>query len=349
MSTPTVLVSGGVDSSVALAELVAAGERPQAAYLKIWLEDDTVFGPGCPWEEDLDYVRATCELLGVPLSVVPLQQAYRERIIAYTLAELRAGHTPSPDLLCNREIKLGAFLEVFGQARGVVATGHYARRTESPSGEPELRLAVDPVKDQTYFLSRLELAQLERVRFPLGGLAKAAVRARAQQLGLPAAARPDSQGLCFLGRVHWNDFVRAHLGERPGAIVDEDGRELGGHRGHWFLTLGQRHGLGLSGGPYFVVAKDPERDLIVVRHTNDPRPLANTLELREAHWLGPAPQLGEQLLVKLRHGPHLVKATYTDELSITLETADRGAAPGQFVVFYRADRCVGSAVVVGRR
>jgi tRNA-specific 2-thiouridylase len=348
VSRPTVLVSGGVDSSVALAELVAAGARPQAAYLKIWLEDDTVFGPGCPWEEDLHYVQATCELLGVPLTVVPLQQAYRERIVAYTLAELRAGHTPSPDLLCNREIKLGAFLEVFEAARGVVATGHYARRTESASGESELRRAVDPVKDQTYFLSRLTPSQLERVRFPLGALPKAAVRARARELGLPAAARPDSQGLCFLGRVHWNDFVRAHLGERPGAIVDEDGRELGRHRGHWFVTLGQRHGLGLSGGPYFVVAKDPARDLVVVRHASDPRPLSSTIDLSDPHWLATVPEPGEQLRVKLRHGPQLAAATYRDG-AITLEAPDRGAAPGQFAVFYRDDLCVGSAVVVGRR
>lgn len=350
------LVSGGVDSSVALARLVAAGARPRAFYLKVWLEDELAFLGDCPWEEDLAFARAVCSTLGVPLEVVSLQQAYRTRIVEHTLAELRAGRTPTPDVFCNREIKLGAFLEDAGSGFDAVATGHYARRIVDQDGQARLALARDPVKDQTYFLSRIEPHQLERVRFPLGDLPKVEVRRIAAELGLSTAARPDSQGLCFLGRIRWKDFVAAHLGTQPGPIVDESGTELGTHLGHWFVTLGQRHGLGLSGGPWFVVAKDPDLNLVVVRHHSSPLPDPREIAVEAPHWLGQPAAIGESLRVKLRHGPALVEATWEEGTSgpntgsntVRLAEADRGAAPGQLVVLYRDELCVGSALIAAR-
>lgn len=345
--TTGVLVSGGVDSSVALALMVQAGMRPTAFYLKVWLEDELGFLGDCPWQEDLHYARAVCERLGVPLEVVPLQRAYRERIVEMCLAELRSGRTPTPDVFCNREIKLGAFLEAVGSEITTVATGHYARRTRAPSGAPLLELARDRTKDQTYFLSRLDVGQLDRTLFPLGDLTKSEVRRLADQLSLATASRPDSQGICFLGRIRWRDFIQAHLGVRTGPILDESGREIGQHRGHWFLTLGQRHGLGLGGGPWFVVAKDPEANSITVRHASSSVEDPRKVPVEAAHWIADPPQPGEGVTVKVRHGPALADATWHGS-HVVLGQGDRGTAPGQLVVVYRGEVCLGSALIASR-
>jgi tRNA-specific 2-thiouridylase len=342
-----VLVSGGVDSSVALARVIAEGAQPVAYYLKVWLEDELGFLGECPWEEDLGFARSVCDRLGVPLQVVPLQRAYRERIVELCLAELRAGRTPTPDVFCNREIKLGAFLDEVGPTVTTVATGHYARRTIAADGSPQLALARDRTKDQTYFLSRLDPGQLARARFPLGDLPKPEVRRVAAELGLTTASRPDSQGICFLGRIRWRDFIEAHLGAQPGPIVDEHGRELGQHRGHWFVTLGQRHGLGLGGGPWFVVAKDSTTNVVTVRHGSSPLDDRREIPVEEAHWIAAPASLGERVKVKVRHGPALAGATWRGS-HVTLDQGDRGTAPGQLVVVYRDEVCLGSALIASR-
>ena len=265
-----VLTSGGVDSSVALATLAQAGHDVHAFYLKVWLEDELEHLGDCPWEEDLRYARAVAGQFGVPLTVIPLQRAYREGVVAYLLEELERGGTPSPDLFCNSRIKFGAFpdwvdAEVPGRRFERVATGHYARRVETADGV-ELHRAPDPVKDQTYFLSRIGARQLDRAMFPVGDLRKAEVRALAAGRGLAPRDRPDSQGICFLGNVRYRDFVAAHLGERAGPVVDEaTGEQLGTHRGHWLFTIGQRRGLGLSGGPWYVSGKEPAANRVLVR------------------------------------------------------------------------------------
>lgn len=359
-----VLLSGGVDSSVALLSLREAGERDLTAFfLKVWLEEETLGFSDCPWEEDLASARAVAEALGVPLEVVPLQREYRERIVGYAVDELRAGRTPSPDVLCNRQIKLGAFLEAVEKDFDTVASGHYARVVERPppaeaSGPAErwLATAADRVKDQTYFLSQLTAAQLARCRFPLGDLTKAEVREIADRHGLATARRPDSQGLCFLGEIPFDAFVRAHLGERPGPIRDVDGgRTLGEHRGHWFYTLGQRKGLGLSGGPWFVTGKSVEDDTVWVTHGDR---LAETAPDRftvpAPHWITRAPGVGAymELRVKVRHGPaslgcRVEPAPERGEgaLAVTLERPDPGLAPGQFAVFYDGELCLGGGAM----
>lgn len=351
-----VLVSGGVDSSVALAELSRQpGLELTAFYLKIWLEDELAYLGECPWEEDLRHARAVCETLSVPLEVIPLQRAYHERVVDHALAELARGRTPSPDLHCNAHIKFGAFLDAVGHDFERVATGHYARVEHPPTPDlpSRLLLAADAKKDQTYFLSRLKPEQLARALFPIASLQKDEVRARARSLGLATAERPDSQGICFLGQIAYPEFVRFHLGERPGPIVDIDTREvLGEHRGVWFHTIGQRKGLGLGGGPWFVVGRDVAHDTVLVAHQSRVAPHhRHRFEVEDAHWLGAAPTSGEPLSVKLRHGPRRTKCVLDTlegapgRLLVSMESPDQGVASGQYAVFYRGDECLGSAAI----
>ncbi len=209
------LLSGGVDSAVALKRLCDAGHDVTAFYLKIWLEDDLAFLGDCPWNADLGYVREICVQLNIPFEVVPLQREYFDRVVTAAIAELKAGRTPSPDIHCNALVKFGAFYDTIDDSFGQVATGHYAR-IDRHNGRSQLCCAPDPVKDQTYFLAKLRQDQLARACFPIGDLQKSQVRAIAESANLPPKNRKDSQGICFLGKISYRDFVRSYLGEKPG-------------------------------------------------------------------------------------------------------------------------------------
>ena len=346
-----VLLSGGVDSSVALRLLLEEGADVTAYYLKVWLEDEVqTFGGDCPWEEDLRFVRATCDAVGVPVDIVSLQTEYYERIVEHVLAELCAGRTPSPDIFCNRRIKFGAFLERMGEEAAVVASGHYAQVETTPTGVRLLR-AADPVKDQTYFLSQMTQAQLQQVRFPIGHLPKAEVRRLAQQYALPARDRKDSQGICFLGKIDYRQFVEFHLGQRDGAIIDADtGQHLGTHLGYWFYTIGQRFGLGLSGGPWYVVGKQVEDNTLSVAHADRRAARSrSSFDVDGANWINDAPEEG-RLQVKLRHGPRSIPCCLQklgDTIwHVDLDEADDGIASGQHAVFYDDNACLGGAVIL---
>ncbi|MEM9596847.1 MAG: tRNA 2-thiouridine(34) synthase MnmA [Acidobacteriota bacterium] len=352
-----VLLSGGVDSSVALSLLHRSGEhRLTAFYLKIWLEDELSFAGHCPWEDDLKDARAVCDGLGIPLEVVPLQREYHEAVVRWAVSELRAGRTPSPDILCNRKVKFGAFLDYLEDAHpgqfGRIVSGHYARCAPGKDGRHRLLRGVDPVKDQTYFLFRLTQDQLGRCLFPLGGLHKREVRALARGMGLPNRDRPDSQGICFLGSLPYDAFVRGQLGEWPGEIRRIDtGSTLGDHRGHWFHTIGQRKGLGLGGGPWFVVDKDPERNLIWVAHGDDlDDHRRRTFRVTDVHWIEGSPPAEGHLGLRIRHGPKIlageVSALGDGTLSIRLPEPDPGVAPGQVAVLYDGDVCLGGGGIV---
>lgn len=362
-----VLLSGGVDSSVALHRLLASpGPKPIAFYLKIWLEDELSHLGHCPWEEDLRFAREVCEAAAVELRVVPLQRRYHELVVDWALDELRAGRTPSPDVLCNQRIKFGAFFDFLDELGpfDTVASGHYARLERSPGTGPgddkrdapvRLLRGLDPVKDQTYFLHELDQSQLQRAAFPIGSLSKAEVRQEAERLGLANRSRPDSQGICFLGKIRFEDFVRAHLGDRPGPIRSIDSGEiLGEHRGHWFFTVGQRKGLGLGGGPWYVVAKEPATDTLWIAQGQRLSEFCRSrFRVPKVHWIAEVPETGP-VGVRVRHGPRMADAHFEwldpeqpreGGIGIHLAEPDPGIAAGQVAVLYRGQVCLGGGQI----
>lgn len=350
------LLSGGVDSSVALHLLLRQGHEVTAFYLKIWLEDELAFLGTCPWEDDLAYCREVCAAAGVPLEVVPLQREYHQKVVAWAIDELRAGRTPSPDVLCNQRIKFGAFLDLLDESRGApgeggfdrIASGHYARLGEE-DGEVTLLRGADPAKDQTYFLFQLEQRQLRRCLFPVGHLLKSEVRALAAELALPNRDRKDSQGICFLGKIPFDDFVRGHLGERPGPLRRLPGGErMGNHRGHFLFTVGQRKGLGLGGGPWYVVRKELASDTVWICHQRDlERFRRDELLVPQPHWIG-RPMAAGECDLRVRHSPRTAAARVDPEgpgLRVRLAAPDPGIAPGQVAVFYQGEICRGGGQI----
>jgi tRNA-specific 2-thiouridylase len=368
-----VLLSGGVDSSTALISLKEHYPDAQitAYYLKIWLEDELASLGSCPWEEDLEYARGASDLTRIPLKVVSLQREYWDRVVSYTVAEIRAGRTPSPDIFCNQRIKFGAFLDHAGESLDRVASGHYAVVNKGDDGLYRISRSPDPVKDQTYFLSHLTQEQAALAMFPIGNMMKEQVRALAVKWNLPAQARKDSQGICFLGKIRYTDFIRHYMGEQEGPIVEDGtGRILGTHKGTWFYTIGQRSGLGLSGGPWFVVERNREENILVV--AGSPGAEANartTFTVVNPSWIA-GPPSGSRVTLKLRHGPRIVGATIrplrsgaaqernaedrnaeekpagsTKRYEVVMDESDRGVAPGQFSVFYNGEVCLGGAMI----
>lgn len=345
-----VLLSGGVDSSVALHLLKEQGHDVTAFYLKIWLEDELSYLGSCPWEEDLSYARAVCEQLKVPLEVISLQKAYRERVVAYTINEIRKGRTPNPDILCNTCIKFGLFFDCIDASFEKVATGHYAQLQEI-NGKIHLLRSPDPVKDQTYFLSYLKQAQLVRALFPIGHLRKDQVREYAKKYSLPTSERRDSQGICFLGKVRFNEFIKHYLGELPGALIEwETGKQLGEHKGFWYHTIGQRQGSGLAGGPWYVVTKDSVKNEVYVSRTYyDGNKKRDTFHVVQCNWISDIKPEKKELCVKMRHGKHMHDCIVTflsdHDVYVQLVENDQGIAPGQFAVFYDGDFCCGAGMI----
>lgn len=368
MKKIAVLVSGGVDSSVALAILKEEGHDLTAFYLKIWLEDELSYLGSCPWEQDLDFVKGVCEKLNVPLKIISMQQAYHERVVSYMLAEIRAGRTPNPDILCNQQVKFGAFYEAIDDSFDFVATGHYAQIEHGPISSV-LKKGIDPIKDQTYFLAYLSQTQLRRALFPIGGFEKTEVRALAKKYDLPTQDRKDSQGICFLGKFQFSDFLKAHLGTKQGDLIEfEINKKLATHDGYWFFTIGQRQGIGLSGGPWYVVSKDiaankvyisknygavrEHKSGMIVNSFNWNQQSPNEALLNGKNNSLPAPR--SQLDVRFRHGPAVHAATITmlgnhafsPTLKITLQTESKqGIAAGQFAVLYNGDICLGGGII----
>jgi tRNA-specific 2-thiouridylase len=282
--------------------------------------------------------------------VVSLQREYLDTVVAYALDELKSGHTPSPDVMCNRMIKFGAFVDRIGERFDFVASGHHAR-VGARDGLARLLRAADAHKDQTYFLCQLRQDQLVRSLFPIGDLTKAQVRDEARRLGLANADRPDSQGICFLGRVPFDDFVHHHLGERPGEIREAvTGELLGTHRGTWFHTIGQRRGLGLGSGPWYVVDKDHPNNIVTVVHADRLAQFQRRhFRIPLPHWIAGQPSTS-RLEVKIRHGRHMdpCAAVFDDDGGLSVElvgTQDPGIAPGQFAALYDGEECLGGGVM----
>jgi tRNA (5-methylaminomethyl-2-thiouridylate)-methyltransferase len=343
------LFSGGVDSSVAMKLLQEEGHDVTAHYLKIWLEDEMAFMGDCPWEEDMAYVRQTCDQLGIPLKVVNMQQEYFDTVVEYTINELKAGRTPSPDIMCNQNIKFGLFFKKMEAGYDKVASGHYAQIQEV-QGKYLLKEAPDTIKDQTYFLTYLSQEQLSKIIFPIGKYSKEEVRLLAEKYQLPAKSRKDSQGICFLGKIKYNEFIDYYLGEVKGEIIEiETDKVLGQHKGYWYHTIGQRQGLGLGDGPWYVVKKDLEKNIVYVsKQKKSDEVLRDELIATNINWIPEQPS-ETSLKVKLRHGPRKYNCTieYIDQSTarVKLDVQDQGLAAGQFAIFYCEDYCLGGGMI----
>lgn len=363
------LLSGGVDSAVATHLLVERGLRPDLYYIKIGMDDDEDLT--CTAEEDLELCQAIARRYRLPLEVIDLQKEYWERVVSYTMDHVKQGLTPNPDVMCNRLIKFGAFEEKVGHGYDRICTGHYARvvRDDELFADPRsgesidlsssaswLGTAPDPIKDQTDFLAQLDRHQVGKIMLPLGHLRKEQVRQIALDNKLAPARRKDSQGICFLGKINYNDFVRRFLGERVGDVIElETGKKVGEHRGYWFHTIGQRKGLGLGGGPWFVVKKDLAENILYVSHGYDNLlQYGRSFNIAGFHFLtgDPWPSSGSiDVTFKVRHTDRwrtgLLTRTTDGGFHIDGDDPIQGIAPGQFGVVYSRDGriCIGSGEI----
>lgn len=357
--TPKVLVgmSGGVDSSVAAALLVEAGYDVVGAYMKNWTLD--VPGMQCPWAEDLAYAKRTAVKLGIDLRVYDFQDAYKRDVVDYLVREYEAGRTPNPDIMCNQDIKFGLFLDTaLSEGFNFIATGHYARNSVEPSltrrppASFRLLQAKDTHKDQTYFLYRMGQKALAHTLFPLGNYTKQEVRKMAEARGLPAANKPDSQGICFIGEAPIQDFLRLYVDPKPGKIIDAGTHEVvGAHDGALFFTLGQRKGLGIGGGtPYYVVGKSMDANEVYVSHSPQAQARQTLIvQLENCTWLaGKAPQAGNYT-VRCRHTGALLGALFEPQgetcATIHFDTPQEKVAAGQSAVLYDGEVCLGGGIV----
>jgi tRNA-specific 2-thiouridylase len=350
----TVGMSGGVDSSVAALLLKRAGHDVTGFFMLNWEDDDPE--SGCHADADRKDALAVCAKLGIPFRSANFAAEYRERVFAYFLDEYRAGRTPNPDVLCNREIKFGTFLDA-ARADGAeqIATGHYARN-ECIDGRWRLLRARDASKDQTYFLHMLDQDQLGAALFPLGDLHKSQVRRMAADAGLPVAAKKDSTGICFIGERDFRAFLSTYLPAQPGELRTPRGRTLGEHQGAMFYTPGQRSGLhigghaGGSGEPWYVVGKDVAANIVYVDQGHDsPWLQSRSLTGIGTHWIaGAAPSASFDCaaMTRYRQPPHACRVEVDgDRCAVRFDATQRGVAPGQSVVFYRGDECLGGAVI----
>lgn len=351
-----VLISGGVDSAVAVHRLMEQGHELHLFYIRIGLDTDE---GDCSAEEDIEMCQLIARRYGLPFDVVSLHEEYWENVMEYALRTVKEGLTPNPDIMCNKMIKFGFFEQRWGHEFDKTATGHYATTTVI-GDKVFLSTAVDKVKDQTDFLARIDYKQLSHLMFPIGDLPKSEVRRLAVETAMPNAFRRDSQGICFLGKINYNDFIRRHLGEKKGPIIEiETGRKLGEHNGFWFHTIGQRKGLGLSGGPWYVVKKNVRDNVVYVSNGYDTeKQYGRFLHLDEMHfitldpWSDNCRNVG--ITFKNRHMPDFLNATLTKiderEYVIESETPVQGIAPGQFAVIYDREShlCYGSGIITGQ-
>ena len=354
------LLSGGVDSAVALHQLCELGQKPDCFYIKIGatpdaFEEGDLPGADCTMEEDMEMATAVAHKYGCKLEVVDCHREYWDNVTRYTMEKVKAGLTPNPDVMCNRLIKFGAFHEKRGHDYDLIATGHYAQTELDSEGRKWLTTSPDPVKDQTDFLAQIYDWQLQKALFPIGHYIKDEVRMIAEREHLVNAKRKDSQGICFLGKINYNEYLRRYLGEQPGDVIElETGRCIGQHKGLWFHTIGQRKGMGFGGGPWFVVKKDVANNILYVSHGYDPETAyKQDFPIRDFHYLTRLhanEQLPQRITFKIRHTPGYLSATLekTEEgFMVHADAPIHGVAPGQFCVVYdeQYHRCYGSAEI----
>ena len=350
-----IAMSGGVDSSVAAHLLKTLGYEVFGIFMKNW--EDTFSSGYCSVAEDLEDARDVCETLGIELHTVNFVAAYRERVFTRFLEEYRAGRTPNPDVLCNREIKFAELVD-YAHALGAdyLATGHYARRMQH-GDRAALYKGRDRNKDQSYFLHQITPAQLERALFPLGALEKREVRRLARSQGLVTCDKKDSTGICFIGERPFRDFLRRYLPAQPGAIETPEGTVVGEHNGLMYYTIGQRQGLGIGGvagasqEPWYVLAKDCARNVLVVGQGEHPLLYHRHLIAVRLSWLNEAPREGGRYCARIRYRQSDQPCYVShrgERLLVRFERPQRAVTPGQYLVLYEGERCLGGGMIETR-
>ena len=347
-------LSGGVDSAVAALLLKEQGWAVQGLFMSNWEEDDDGY---CTAAQDFQDARAIARELDIPLHRVSFAAEYKARVFEYFLSEQRAGRTPNPDVLCNREIKFGVALRYVRRlGASHFATGHYARLIHGGPNRVELHKAVDGSKDQSYFLHAVATEHLSQTLMPLGEIDKSAVRERARRAGLPVYDKPDSTGICFIGERPFREFLGQFLEQRPGPIESPEGEVLGTHQGLAFYTLGQREGLRIGGRrgcldePWYLAAKDGARNaLIVVQGHDHPLLRSSSLTTGAMHWLIDPREAPFRCTVKVRYRQVDQAATFEPNgdgtARIVFDEPQRAVTPGQYAVAYENNRCLGGAVI----
>ncbi len=347
-------LSGGVDSAVAALLLKEEGYDVHALHMTNWEDDDGY----CTAAEDLQDARRICEQLDIPLHFVNFAQQYRDQVFAYFLDEYRKGRTPNPDVLCNREIKFGVFRDYAKRLGGdLLATGHYAQ-SRLVNGDGALFKGRDPGKDQSYFLHAVSAEALAETLFPLGELVKGEVRQIARDHGLVVHAKKDSTGICFIGERPFREFLATYIPANPGPMRTPEGEMMGEHQGLMYYTLGQRQGLMIGGHrdhgeePWYVVAKDLDDNALIVAQGEHDLLFSEGLLATDASWIGATPKgldAGLRCKAKVRYRQAdqdcVVTAGDGNRLKVRFDERQKAVAPGQFVVFYDGDHCLGGAVI----
>ncbi len=339
-------LSGGVDSAVSAALLKERGYNVVGAFIKIWRPEFTE----CTWKEDRQDAMRVAAALGIPFKEVDLSEEYKKEVVDSMVSDYARGITPNPDILCNRQIKFGHFY-TWARAHGadMIATGHYARIVEKNPGTFELHRGKDPSKDQSYFLHQVKGSDLANVLFPVGDIEKSEVRRLAEKFGLPVAARPDSQGLCFVGDISLSDFLARFISLTPGPVIDSDGKIIGEHQGAALYTIGQRHGFtttNTDGAPYYVTRIDSKANTVYVSHRREDGAVSE-IHVNDMHWICDShlTSVGVVAQSRYRETPVPITLTHTHKsVNIKFKTPHI-AAPGQSIVLYDGTQCLGGGTI----
>ncbi len=332
-----VAMSGGVDSSVAAALLKKRGFGVVGVFMKPW---QPKISSGCLWKEDREDALRAAAVIGIPLLTWDFSRQYKKSVTDYMLKEYKAGRTPNPDVMCNKEIKFGLFYKKAMKAGAdFIATGHYVREKNG-----KLFVAKDKNKDQSYFLWTLKEDTVKKCIFPIGEYAKPEVRRLAKRFGLPNFAKKDSQGVCFIGPLDMKGFLKNHIKPKPGKIV-HNGKQIGTHDGVYYYTIGQRHGLniGTGGGPYFIVSKDVRKNIIYVG--NEKELFSDKAVVKRVSWVNGAVKFPAEFSVRLRYRAGLKKAVLKKNGELELKTPERAITSGQSAIFYRGNELLGGGVI----
>lgn len=349
-------MSGGVDSSVSAALLKQAGYDVTGVFIKVWQPDWLE----CTWKEDRRDAMRVAAHLGIPFVTLDLEAEYKKDVVDYMIAEYKAGRTPNPDVMCNRYVKFGGFYEwAMKEGADFVATGHYAQIQKDPSKTDDadsfsMRMSVDRNKDQTYFLWTLTANQLSKTLFPVGGMEKQEVRSLARKFALPTAEKKDSQGLCFIGKIDVKEFLSHYIAPKKGFVLDLEGESIGEHDGAFFYTIGERRGFLVTkktpyDEPYYVVAKDIEANTITVSNktAEGALPYARTeVVIKEVNWNQGKIPVEKQLHARSRYREALQPITFSDQHTLRFEKPQSTLSPGQSVVVYDGETCLGGGIIV---